>query len=130
MPGRAVSGCRCLGRRDRPPPFTGNDFGADRDRRLNWCSVMRFVKDRTVDPDDVFDVVFDFCHIIAVVGDDVVRSEVAVCHSMAVTMPARARFVDVLRRQRRRERQKRRRDQQGDNSSPRSNHSQHYSWGG
>ena len=65
---------------------------------------MRFVKNRTVDPDDVFDVGFDFCHIIAVVGDDFVPSEMAVCHGMAMTMLPRACFMDVLRRQRRRER--------------------------
>jgi hypothetical protein len=89
---------------------------------------MRFVKNRTVDPDDVFDVVFDFCRIIAV-GDDFVRSEMAVRHGMAMTVLPRSCFVEVLRRQRRRERQKRRSDGQGDSASPRANHSQHYSWG-
>jgi hypothetical protein len=58
--GRAVSGRRTLKRRDGPSPFTEDDFVEDRDRQQSRRRVMRsFVKNGTVEPDDVFGLVFD-----------------------------------------------------------------------
>jgi hypothetical protein len=53
------------------------------------------VKNRAVEPDDVFDVRLDFRDVV-VLDDDLVRPEVAVRDSVLVSIP---RLVDVLWRQ-------------------------------
>lgn len=70
--------------------------------------MNRLVQHRTVEPDDVLDVVvFDFSRL-GVVQRNVVRGKMTVRDGVVV---ARTRLVDVLRRQRRRERQERRHEQ-------------------
>jgi hypothetical protein len=73
---------------------------AERDRAWSWCGVIqRLVKNRAVEPDDVFYAVIDLGDVIALKNAHLVRPEMAVCDGVAAIV-SETRVVDVLRRQR------------------------------
>jgi hypothetical protein len=121
-----VSACEGGERHEGRAQNDATNLAANRDRRRGRCrrgGISRRVKNRTLEPDYVFDVVLDLRHV-AVMDVDRVRCEVAVGDSVAVivTMASGTHLVNVCRRQRCRERQKRCDEEQGQSASGRTTH--------